>query len=128
MSDDEDVGDGNLMHAGPFHSEEEAREAAAKIRKFIRELTGDDDENYEILCPIPPDVMKEWEGLEADHRKAVSLMKAAEARRMLFWTNLEARLNIYGREMRINDDDGVIMIKKEHVSKEDVSKGDSSEC
>ncbi|MBF0554300.1 MAG: hypothetical protein HQK96_07015 [Nitrospirae bacterium] len=89
-------------------------ELSKKLQEHIRNML--DRGKYEPYCQIPEDVMKEWLLMSKELCHVTSLVKAAEARKTLFWTSLEARLNIYNRGIRLDTDNNMIMLEVESPS------------
>lgn len=72
-------------------------------------LLGPREEKYEPTAPLSKEEATEWDNLQNEIGRVKSLAQEIEAKKRLFWASIEKKLNIYDRDLRIQN--GMVLEK-----------------
>jgi hypothetical protein len=71
------------------------------------------NDQYAPLAAVSEDQKKEWNELKELSNRCKKLMAEHEAKKDLFWANIQKKLNMYGENLMYDEKTDMIMIKKE---------------
>ena len=81
--------------------------------ELLKKLAGAGEENeYEPLCSMTEDQVKEWDEILKLQRKSILLDQEADAKRSLFWVNLHKEMVHESRSLKVEVEDKMIMAEK----------------
>jgi hypothetical protein len=72
-------------------------------------LFGNLQEKYEPIAPLSKEEAKEWEDIQNEMGRIKSLAREIDAKKSLFWALIEKKLNIFNRDLKIEN--GMVLEK-----------------